>query len=216
MLQKARAKNLDHTSRVKSQALMEMLRLSARQRMKVITIVISLACFCQGAQADDQATPSPTPVYLNRLARPGSIRREEQINRSRRVRAVSELNAEARAQAKADRRSAATAQAQAREAARVREQAQREVAAQNRSEARNETPRPTSDLMSRMGFSEQEIAAQKTREHSETPGAKETSDATLQAGHKQEQLHPAADSGGAGDHATPSPAKANRAAAPRP
>lgn len=101
---------------------MEMLHhMSARQRMTIITIVISLACFSHGVLADDEATPSPTPVYLNRLARPASLRRQEQINRSRALQAVAESNAKARAQAQANRRSTATAQAQAREAARARD-----------------------------------------------------------------------------------------------
>src|SRR6266850_5931475 len=100
--------------------MMEMLHhLSARQRMKIITIVISLAYFSHGALAEDQATPSPTPVYLKRLARPGSLRRQEQINRNRALQAVAESNAQARVQAKAKRRSTATAQAQARDAARA-------------------------------------------------------------------------------------------------
>jgi hypothetical protein len=184
--------------------------------MKIITIVISLVCFGHGALADDQATPSPTPIYLNHLARPGSLRREEQIVRSRALQAEAESNAQARAQAKADRRSTATAQAQARESARVREQAQRQVAAQNRSEARNETPHPTSDLMSRIGFSEQEIAAQKAREHSANPGAKETTDATSQAGRQQEPAKPAADPEPTASHPTLSHAKANGAAADKP
>ena len=175
--------------------------------MKIIIIVISLACFSHGALADDQATPSPTPVYLNRLARPGSLWRHEQITRSHALEAVAESNAQARAQAQANRQSTATAQAQAREAARAREQAQREVAAQNRIEARNQIPHPTSDVMSRMGFSEQEIAAQKAREHSANPGAKETTDTTSQAGRQQEQSKPVVNSGAVGDHPTPSPAK---------
>jgi len=68
---------------------------SAKQKMKVIAIVISLACFYRGALADDQATPSPTPVYLYRPARPGTLRHQEEIERRR----------ELEAQAKADRRS---------------------------------------------------------------------------------------------------------------
>ncbi len=175
--------------------------------MKIITIVISLVCFSHGVLADDQATPSPTPVYLHRLARPGSPRRHEQINRSRALQAAAESNTKARAQAQANRQSTATAQAQAREAARVREQAQRQVAVQNRIQTRNEIPHPTSALMSRMGFSEQEIAAQKAREHSANPGAKETTDTTSRAGHQQEQSKPAVDSGPVGDHPAPSPAK---------
>ena len=175
--------------------------------MKIITIVISLACFSHGALADDLATPSPTPVYLNHLGRPGSLRRHEQIDRRRAVQAESDSKAQARAQAKANRRSTATAQAQAREAARAREQAQRQVAAQNRIEARNEIRHPNSDLMTRMGFSEQEIAAQKARERSANPGAKETTDTKSQAGRPQEQSKPAVDSGAVGDHPAPSPAR---------
>jgi len=208
MLQITGAKSRHHPSKVKSQESMEIFHhLSARQRMKITTIVISLACFSHGALADDQATPSPTPVYLNRLARPGSLRRQEQINRSRALQAGAESNAQARVQAKANRRSTATTQAQAREAARAREQAERQVAAQNRVEARKEIPHPTSDLMSRMGFSEQEIAAQKARERSANPGAKEKTDTTSQAGHQQGQSKPAVDSGAASDHSAPSPAK---------
>jgi hypothetical protein len=174
--------------------------------MKIL-IVISLAFFSHGVLADDQATPSPTPVYLNRLAHPGSLRRHEQINRSHALQAVAESNAQARAQAQAKRQSSATAQAQAREAARAREQAQREVAAQNRIEARNQIPHPTSDVMSRMGFSEQEIAAQKAREHPANSGAKETTDTTSQAGRQQEQSKPVVNSEAVNDRPTPSPAK---------
>ena len=187
---------------------MEMLHhLSTKTKMKTITIVISFAFLSHGALADDQATPSPTPVYLNRLARPGSLRRHEQINRSRALQTAAESNAQARAEAKANRQSTATAQAQAREAARAREQAQRQVAAQNRFEASNETPHPTSDVMRRMGFSEQEIAAQKAREHSGNSGAKETTATTSQSGHQQEQPKPAVDSGAVGDRPAPSPAR---------
>jgi hypothetical protein len=175
--------------------------------MKITIIVISLACCSHGALADDQATPSPTPVYLNRPAHPGSLRRHEQINRSRELQAAADSNAQTRAQAKANRQTTATAQAQARETARAREQAQREVAAQNRVEARNQIPHPTSDVMSRMGFSEQEIAAQKAREHPANPGAKETTATTSQAARQQEQSNPVANSGAVGDHPTPSPAK---------
>jgi hypothetical protein len=175
--------------------------------MKIIAVVISLACFSHRVLAADQATPSPTPVYLKRLARPGSLRRHEQINRSRALQAAAESNAQARAQARANRQSTATAQAQAREAARAREQAQRQVAAQNRIEARNQIPHPTSEVMRRMGFSEQEITAQKAREHSANPGTKETTNTTSQAGRQQEQSKPAVDSGAVGDHPTPSPVK---------
>jgi hypothetical protein len=160
--------------------------------MKVIAIVISLACFCRGALADDQATPSPTPVYLYRLARPGTLRHQEEIERRR----------ELEAQAKADRRSAVAAQAEARATARVREQAQRKVEAEARVQAANATPHATSDLMSRMGFSAQEIAAQKAREQSLKPEAKETTDVTSQAGRQSERSRPAVNSGTPEDHLT--------------
>lgn len=184
--------------------------------MKVIAIVISLACFSHGALADDLATPSPTPVYLNYLGRPGSVRRLEQIDRRRAVQAESESRAQARAQAKANLRSTAATQAQSREAAHTREQAQRQVAAENRIEARNETPHANSDLMTRMGFSEQEIAAQKAREQSAKPGAKETASAPSQAQHQQQEPKPAADTGAAVDHPTHSHAKSNGAATQKP
>ena len=184
--------------------------------MKVIAIVISLACFSHGALADDQATPTPTPVYLNRLARPGELRRLEHIDRRRALQAESESSAQARAQAKANRRSTAAAEAQSKAAARAREQAQRQVAAEARTEAANATPHATSDLMSRMGFSQQEIAAQKAGEQSVKPGAKETTDAASQAGRQQEQAKPAADPGSAASHPTLSHAKANGAAAEKP
>ena len=177
--------------------------------MKVIAIVISLACFCRGALADDQATPSPTPVYLYRLARPGRLRHQEEIERRR----------ELEAQAKADRRSAVAAQAEARAAARVREkreQAQRKVEAEERAQAANATPHATSDLMSRMGFSAQEIAAQKAREQSLKPEAKETTDVTSQAGRQSEQSRPAVNSGTAEDHLTRSHAEKPTSPSPAP
>jgi len=174
--------------------------------MKVIAIVISLACFCRGALADDQTTPSPTPAYLYRLARPGTLRRQEEIERRR----------ELEAQAKADRRSAVADQAEAKAAARVREQAQRKVEAEERAQAANATPHATSDLMSRMGFSAQEIAAQKAREQSLKPEAKETTDVTSQAGRQSEQSRPAVNSGTKGDHLTRSHAEKATSPSPTP
>ena len=108
--------------------------------MKLIAIVILLACFSHGVVADDQATPSPTPVYLNHLARPGSLRRVEQIDRQRALQAQAESNAQARAQAKANRRSTAATEAQSKAATRAREQAQRKVDAEARLEAARKTP----------------------------------------------------------------------------
>ncbi len=184
--------------------------------MTVIAIVILLASFSRGVIADDEATPSPTPVYLDHLARPGSLRRLEQIDRQRALQAESELSAQARAQAKTNRLSTAAVQAQSRAAAHAREKAQRQVEAQARIEAANETPHATSDLMKRMGFSEQEIAAQKTREESVNPVAKEATDATSQAGRQHEQSKAAADPGSAASHPAPSAARTNGAAAEKP
>src|SRR6476659_3332599 len=179
---------------------------STRQKMKVIAIVISLACFCRGALADDQATPSPTPVYQYRLARQGTLRRQEEIQRKRVL----------EAQAKADRRSAVDAQAEARTAARVREQAQRQVEAEERALAANATPHATSDLMSRMGFSAPEIAAQKAREQSLKAEAKKTTDVTSQAGRQSEQSRPAVNSGTPEDHLTRSHAEKPTSPSPAP
>jgi len=132
--------------------------------MKLITITISLLCLGHSGLADDQVTPTPTPAYLNHSVRPGSLRRHEQLERRRVLQAETESNSHARTQAKADQRSAAAAQAQTRAADRAREQAQRKIDAEARAEAAKATPHATSDVMSRMGFSEQEIAAQKARE----------------------------------------------------
>ncbi len=142
--------------------------------MKIITIVITLACLGQAALADDlsTATPSPTPT-INPLARRGDIRHSERINRRSERRSAGDTKAKDRAQQRTDRVAVQTAQAQARGAARAREQAQREVAAENRRETRAEKPRLTSDLMTRMGFSEQQIADQKAREQAASAGAKE-------------------------------------------
>jgi len=201
------ADSLEDKSEMESRGSMEMVHHpSTRQKMKVIAIVISLACFCRGALADDQATPSPTPVYLYRLARPGKLRHQEEIERRR----------ELEAQAKADRRSAVAAQAEARAAARVREQAQRKVEAEERAQAANATPHATSDLMSRMGFSAQEIAAQKAREQSLKPEAKETTDVTSQAGRQSEQSKPAVNSGTPEDHLTRSHAEKPTSPSPAP
>lgn len=167
--------------------------------MKHIAIVISLLCLSHGALADDQATPSPTPVYLNRLARPGSLRRYEQIERRRELQTETESNSKARTQAKADQRSTAAAQAQARAAERAREQAQRKVDAEARAEAARATPHATSDLMSRMGFSEQEIAAQKRREEPSQESSKAGSSANgashVAAAQKPVSAYPTPDPG---------------------
>ena len=201
------AGSLEDKSEMESRGSMEMAHHpSARQKMKVIAIVISLACFCRGALADEEATPSPTPVYLYHLARPGTLRRQEEIERRREV----------EAQAKADRRSAVDAQAEARTAARVREQAQRQVEAEERALAANATPHATSDLMSRMGFSAPEITAQKAREQSPKPEAKKTTDVTSQAGRQSEQSRPAVNSGTPEDHLTRSHAEKPTSPSPAP
>lgn len=140
-------------------------RQSRRRTVTLIAVVISLAALSHVVLGDDQPTPSPTPLYLRPLARPGSVRRIEQLERQRTLEAESQSRA-ARARAREDRRATATAQAQAREAARERERAQCEVDAEARRESARATPRPTSDLMKRMGFNDQEIAAQKALEDS--------------------------------------------------
>lgn len=149
--------------------------------MKLIVMIISLACLSHGALADDQAspTPTPTPAYLHHLARPGSPRRWEQINRRRDLDAESQSLAQKRADAaatKASRRSTLSAQAQAREAARERERAQRQLDAAARLQSARAIPHPTSDLMKRMGFSEEEVAAQKAHEEeaAANPGSEQT------------------------------------------
>lgn len=144
-----------------------------RHRMKITTIVISLACLSQvTAKADELATPTPTPAtYLSRPGRLAAVRRQER-------RSAADSRTEERKKQKVDRTATATADAQARQAARAREKAQREVAAQNLREARNEKPHLTSDLMSRMGFSEQQIAEQKAREQSANADSKKKPDPT--------------------------------------
>ena len=144
--------------------------------MKITTIVISVSFLSQAALADDLATPTPTPtpapaLYLGHPGRLETVRRHERLS-------AADSRAQQRAKQKADRAAAETAQAHAREAARAREHAQREVAAQNRRETRNEKPQLTSDLMSRMGFSEKQIAEQKAREQSANDESKRTTDPT--------------------------------------
>ncbi|MEO7166733.1 MAG: hypothetical protein ABI016_06815 [Chthoniobacterales bacterium] len=133
--------------------------------MKTITIALLLACLGHAALADDLATATPTPtLVINPLARRGDIRRAERYNRrSERQTAVAN-RAKDRSQQRIDRVAAQTAQAQARQAARSREEAQREVAAENRRQTHAEKPRLTSDLMTRMGFNDRQIADQKARE----------------------------------------------------
>lgn len=157
--------------------------------MKLIAIVISLACLSQGAFAEEEATPSPTPVIRHHLARPGSVRRMEQVSRQRALAPESQSRAETREQKKASRRSTAAVRAQERQAALSREKAEREVAAQNRAQASKATTQPTSDLMTRMRFSEEEIAAQKAREQSTKPKVRET-DQTPKAEEPQAPARP--------------------------
>ena len=141
--------------------------------MKVIAAVSLLICLDQGAFADDLSTPtpSPTPAYLRHLARPGSVRRMEQLDRRRALDAEVQSRAATRAQTKADRLASAKAEADAKAAAHDRERAQRQVDTQSRLETAKATPRATSDLMRRMGFSEQDIAAQRGLEEPTKAGA---------------------------------------------
>jgi len=159
--------------------------------MKVIATVSLLACMSHGVIADDQPTPTPTPVYLRHLARPGSVRRMEQVDRKRALDAEVQSRVATRSQAKADRRSTATAQAQASAAARARERAQRQVDAEARLETAKQTPRATSDLMKRMGFSEQDVAGQKALEESSKPGANPSPSSTKATEVKRANASPA-------------------------
>ena len=151
------------------------------QKMKVIAIVFSLACFSHGVLVAEEPSPSPTPVFRHYAPHSGQERRLNYIERRHDSEARVQA-AQAKAQAQANRRSADAARVQVKTASRARAQAQRQVAVEARIEAKNATPRANSELMSRMGFSEQEIAAQKAREQSERPGGKEAKESTSQAG----------------------------------
>ena len=183
--------------------------------MKITVIVISLACFSPGLLAAEEPSPSPTPIFRHHAPRPGPVRRMNYIERRHESEARAGA-AQAKAQTQANRRSAAAAEAQAKAADRARAQAQRQVAAEARIETRNQIPRANSDLMSRMGFSEEEIAAQKAREQSAKSGAKETTDATSQAQRQQEQSTPTNGTGAVGDHPTVPHAKADGVAPQKP
>lgn len=142
--------------------------------MKIIITIIGLACLSPAALADDLVTPTPTPIiYLKPAGRPNTIRRLETLERRHERQAAFESKKEVRAQKRADRVAIATAEAQTRNAARAREKAQREVAAQARAQSATEKPHLTSDLMIRMGFSQEDIAAQKAREQSSQSEDKE-------------------------------------------
>jgi hypothetical protein len=172
------------------------------------TLLASFVCFTRGALADDFATPTPTPAYLRPLPG-GPLRRAEWVDRNHAMQAEAQSNSQARTQAKANRRATAAAQkADTKEAAHARAQAQREVAAEARHESAKESPHTNSDLMARMGFSEEEVAAQKAREQSGQVGAKEKTDGIL--GTTEHAAH-TSESGPAGDHSQPPQAKPNGA-----
>jgi len=183
--------------------------------MKITVIVISLACFSPGLLAAEEPSPSPTPIFRHHAPRPGPVRRMNYIERRRESEARAGA-AQAKAQAQANRRSAAAAEAQTKAADRARAQAQRQVAAEARIETRNQIPRTNSDLMSRMGFSEEEIAAEKAREQSVKSGAKETTDARSQAQRQQEQSTPTSGTRVVGDHPTVPHAKSDGVAPQKP
>ena len=180
----------------------------ARQKMKTTAIVISLSCFSLGLLAGEEPSPSPTPIFRHYAPRSGPMRRLNYFERKHESEARAEA-AQAKAQAQANRNSAAAARAQAKAADRTRAQAQRQVAAEARIETRNQVPRANSDLMSRMGFSEEEIATEKAREQSAKSGTKETAGATSQAHRQQEQSTPTSSAGAGSDHPSVAPAKAD-------
>jgi hypothetical protein len=183
--------------------------------MKITVVVISLACFSPGLLAAEEPSPSPTPIFRHHAPRPGPVQRKNYIERRHESEARAG-SAQAKAQAQANRSSAAAAEAQARAADRARAQAQRQVAAAARIETRNQIPRANSDLMSRMGFSEEEIAAEKAREQPVKSGAKETTDARSQAQRQQERSTPTSDTGAVVNHPTAPHAKADGAAPQNP
>lgn len=183
--------------------------------MKIIAIVISLACFSHGVLVAEEPSPSPTPDFRRHAPHPGPVRRLNYIERRHESEARVEAS-EAKAQAQVNRRSADAAQAQSKAASRARTQAQRQVAAETRIEAKNATPHANSELMSRMGFSEQEIAAQKAREQSERPGGKEAKESTLQEARRPETSPPVVETGAADQQSTVSHAKAVGAATQKP
>src|SRR5690348_7639070 len=122
--------------------------------MKAIAIVFFLAGLTCIAQADDLATPTPTPVYYpHRLAPPGTVRRMEELDRQRALQTDAESHNQARQQAKANRAATAKAETQAKLDARTKEKAQQQVDAEARRESAKETPKTTSELMKQMGFS---------------------------------------------------------------
>jgi hypothetical protein len=145
--------------------------------MKATTILFLVVCLTGSVRADDLATPSPTPAYVRHLARPGTIRRAEQLKRQRALQTESQTRAQTRQQAKANRLANAKA-AQARVDARTKEKAQQRVDAEARRESVKATSKPTSELMKQMGFSDEEVAAQKAKEDSAKPGAKPTINTT--------------------------------------
>lgn len=156
--------------------------------MKLTTaMVILLTCLSCALRADDQATPSPTPIYPHHLAPPGTLRRMEQLDRQHALQEENQTRAETRQQARANRRLTAAAQSQADAAARTKERAQQQVDQEARRESAKATPKATSELMKQMGFSDEEIAAQKAREESAKGGA-----TTSQTEHRQEQKSNAA------------------------
>jgi len=183
--------------------------------MKITVIVISLACFSPGLLAAEEPSPSPTPIFQHHAPHAGPARRLNYIERRHESEARAGA-AQAKAQAQASRNSTAAAQAQVKAADRARSQAQRQVAAEARTETRNQVPRANSDLMGRMGFSKEEIAAEKAREQSAKPGAKETTDATSQARREQEQSNTISGTGAVGNHPIVPHAKADGVAPQKP
>ena len=164
------------------------------QEMKIIAVASLFACLIQGALGDDQSTPTPTPFYPRYVARPSSVRRMEQLDRWRTEEAQAASRVEARAQARASRRSTA-AEAQTRAAESARERAQHQVDAEARRETATETPHATSELMKRMGFSSQEIAAQKALEEPAKHGASPSPAPAQTAAEKPASASPAPDPG---------------------
>jgi len=128
---------------------------------------------------------------LRHLARPGSVRRMEEVDRRRALEDQSQSRAARRAQTKADRLATSRAETDAKSAARERERAQRQVETEARVESAKATPRAPSELMKRMGFSEEEIAAQKRLEEPAKPVASSSPSPGQAAEQKPESATPA-------------------------
>jgi hypothetical protein len=88
--------------------------ITENKEMKTAVLLIALACFSHQARAvdDPSPTPSPMPAYRHRLAHPGSLRRQEQLERRHGLESSTDSGATTRAKkTKADRHAGVSSQA---------------------------------------------------------------------------------------------------------